>query len=45
MSGSSMIQWDSNVELENAPFKCAKDADAWARSHDGRLTTELRWRW
>ena len=21
------------VELENAPFKCAKDADAWARSH------------
>ena len=21
------------IELENAPFKCAKDADAWARSH------------
>ena len=21
------------VELENAPFRCAKDADAWARSH------------
>ena len=21
------------VELENAPFKCVKDADAWARSH------------
>ena len=21
------------IELENAPFKCAKDADAWSRSH------------